>query len=181
MQYPTGQEPQQHELMHALPGGGSEGQNRTEGPGSHNGPMHAHHAHMQRSNLPVSSVKENQQHRGHESAGDSAQPVAVATGDVQYHGAVATGVNSASGAPVATEVRSVNAAGGDGGGGMHVEAAGGATTQELLELLGSDSGESSVSADSFGEPYDRSVGIMQRRVTAVRPPYPKPVYGTVLQ
>ena len=43
----------------------------------------------------------------------------------------------------------------------------GGTTQELLELLGSDSGDSVVSADSFGEPYDRSVGLMQRRVTAV--------------
>lgn len=39
----------------------------------------------------------------------------------------------------------------------------------MLELLGSDSEDckSVVSADSFGEPHDRSVGIMQRRVTAV--------------
>jgi hypothetical protein len=44
----------------------------------------------------------------------------------------------------------------------------GATTQQLMDLLGSDSEESVVSVDSFGEPYDASVGIMQRRVTAVR-------------
>lgn len=43
------------------------------------------------------------------------------------------------------------------------------TTQELLELLESDSESSVVSADSFGEPYDEHVGALQRRVTAVRP------------
>lgn len=48
----------------------------------------------------------------------------------------------------------------------------GGTTQQLLELLGSDSEDSVVSADSFGEPHDPSVGIMQRRVTAVRPGRP---------
>jgi hypothetical protein len=44
----------------------------------------------------------------------------------------------------------------------------GATTQQLMDLLGSDSEDSVVSVDSFGEPYDATVGIMQRRVTAVR-------------
>lgn len=96
-------------------------------------------------------------------AGVSYQGAAV--GGYQRPGGVATSVNSAGhvGSTSPAVLKGIACAEENNG----EQQADGNTTQQLLELLGSDSGDSVVSADSFGEPYDREVGMMQRRVTAV--------------